>query len=312
MHFTSLRIENFRGVRSFSVEGLDQTVVVAGPNGCGKTSLLDAIRLLKSAYGGYRRSNEFQQWFGEFQIDLKDPSSVARVLRDRDHPMVIEATMVLTDSERTYLRGHLGRVLEERVWAETTQGRGIEGIPLAERVARQPAILARVEELAPALLEQVDAAELHLSLAIPPDGKATLDDNPLVALLFATFDPENLGVIDFYSAQRQYQREQIGGINLNIEEEGDKRAQHLLYGSQAKYQNVKSHLAASYISDLIAEAAGVERSVSSLNATLSELFDLFFDGKSFDGVEPTPSGKPSLSRPSKRRDHSRHRRLELR
>lgn len=54
MRFNSLAVENFRAIRSFHVDNLTDFVLIAGPNGCGKSCVLDAIRLLKSIYGGYQ------------------------------------------------------------------------------------------------------------------------------------------------------------------------------------------------------------------------------------------------------------------
>lgn len=44
MHITRLRIEGFRGVRKADIRLAEQSVLV-GPNGCGKTTLIDAISL---------------------------------------------------------------------------------------------------------------------------------------------------------------------------------------------------------------------------------------------------------------------------
>lgn len=53
MKFHSLRISNLRAVRTFEIDDLKDFIVVAGPNGSGKSCVFDAIRLLKSVYGGY-------------------------------------------------------------------------------------------------------------------------------------------------------------------------------------------------------------------------------------------------------------------
>lgn len=69
MKFLSLEVENFRAIKRVAFENIPDMIVIAGPNGCGKSCIFDALRLFKSAYGGYQ-PNEFQQWFGEFQISL--------------------------------------------------------------------------------------------------------------------------------------------------------------------------------------------------------------------------------------------------
>lgn len=53
MRIRDLHIENFRAIKQLSLEELGDTVVIAGANGCGKTQVYHAIRLLKSTYGGY-------------------------------------------------------------------------------------------------------------------------------------------------------------------------------------------------------------------------------------------------------------------
>ena len=71
MKIENLEIYNFRGIREVHLNNLGTMVVIAGQNGSGKSCIFDAIRLLKSLYGGYQ-ANEWQQWMGEFQINLSN------------------------------------------------------------------------------------------------------------------------------------------------------------------------------------------------------------------------------------------------
>ncbi len=70
MRFKRLEIENFRAVTNLELSDLGDVIVIAGPNGCGKSAIFDAIRLLKSAYGSYQ-PNEWQHWLNEFQINVR-------------------------------------------------------------------------------------------------------------------------------------------------------------------------------------------------------------------------------------------------
>ena len=60
MRIHSLAIRNFRAVESFEVTGLGDFVLIAGPNGCGKSTVFDALRLLESVYV----VGEWTRWFG--------------------------------------------------------------------------------------------------------------------------------------------------------------------------------------------------------------------------------------------------------
>lgn len=46
MTFTSIKIENFRGIRSFTCDRLARVTLIVGRNNCGKTSLLEALMVL--------------------------------------------------------------------------------------------------------------------------------------------------------------------------------------------------------------------------------------------------------------------------
>ena len=74
MKIETLKISNVRGIKEVTLDSLGSMVIIAGQNGSGKSCIFDAIRLLKSVYGGYQ-ANEWQQWMGEFQISLTNRSS---------------------------------------------------------------------------------------------------------------------------------------------------------------------------------------------------------------------------------------------
>ena len=53
MKIKELTIKNFKNIRELHMENIPDLVVIAGPNGCGKTAIFDAIRIFKAVVGPY-------------------------------------------------------------------------------------------------------------------------------------------------------------------------------------------------------------------------------------------------------------------
>ena len=126
MRFTSLQVRNLRAVRQFEVSDLKDFIVIAGPNGSGKSCIFDAIRLLKSIYGGYS-ADEHIQWFGEFAINLQDRESLRRMFRDPTSPVEISATIQYSEAEQAFLINHSADLVWPIAWQRVTGQRLITG-----------------------------------------------------------------------------------------------------------------------------------------------------------------------------------------
>ena len=56
MKISQLTVENIRGINLAVLDNLGDVVAIAGSNGCGKSCLLDCVRLFKSQYGSYNQN----------------------------------------------------------------------------------------------------------------------------------------------------------------------------------------------------------------------------------------------------------------
>ncbi len=286
MRFQKLSIRNFRGIREFVIDGLGDSVVVAGPNGCGKTCVLDAMRLLKSVYGGYQE-NEWQMWFGEFQINLGRLDDMKRLFRDPNKPVEITAEFELAKSELEYLQVNAETVLTPIVWREIL-GRDIYAMGNTALFASElrqygTRVKETVTEGAARLRVEMEKGSFTGGMVISETGQVEATESKVLELVFQTYDPHHIGVIDYHSSSRNYEREAIGGVNLNLDAVTAQRRQYSLYNLRDKYRNVKAELATHFVRDMIASRGGVEAISSDLNATLEALFKTFFPDKSYRG-----------------------------
>ena len=302
MKIVNLLIENFRAIRRVKLQNLGDMIVIAGPNGCGKSCILDAIRLFKSVYGGYQ-PNEWQQWLGEFQINFqRNPQQMTSLLRSKSKSSTIEASIELSSDEIAFVKMRLPSMLEDAVWKTIVPGLNdpwlrARGALASELRSHKPVVDERVRTLLPSAFRQLDQPLQTGRLEIRSDGQATTTDNVLLEIIFSAFHPKKIGVIDYHGSHRNYGREELGGINLSLDQEEDRFRNSSLYNYANKYANIKSEMAAEYVRQALQEKADVNFPVhtKTLSDTLKELFTTFFPGKTFIG--PTPTNDGGLSFP---------------
>lgn len=298
MRFCCVEIENFKAVQRLTIENLDDVVVIAGPNGCGKSSVFDAIRLWKSAHGGYQQ-NEVHHWFNEFQLGV-DNSSLLKIMADRTRRMRIAVRVELAESERLWLAANAENLIRLAVWRQVAphavsgwRTMGAAGLAEDLRV-HEPEVQRRVADELPVLLQQLGDRVHTGEFIVEPNTNLSFNTSMVLTRLFSTYEPDHLGIVDYHGPQRNYVREGSGGINLNLQSTNDQRSQSALYNYNAKYSNVKTELASAYVKDLIARQTGEpvrHLAQESLIETLRELFNIFFPGKEFLGAQPKPDGR---------------------
>lgn len=209
MKIESLLIENFRGIQKVDVRALGNTIIIAGQNGSGKSCIYDAIRLLKSTYGGYQQ-NEWQQFFTEFQIQLQGTSrSFRNLFNDPYRDVQIEIVFRLRDQEKAYIGANAQILLEEVVWQlmfpDTPMVPNFQQVMFsAQYRERKPIVDQRVSVELPSLMIQLSQTDIAAKINIQIDGTVTITESPLLRLIFSIYRPRQIGVIDFHGSQRHY------------------------------------------------------------------------------------------------------------
>lgn len=96
MRIETLKIENFRNISRLEMDDIPDVVVLAGANGCGKSSVLDAIALAKEATGAYRGATT-------------DPKQINAGADYAEITIVVKTT----ELERDYIKEHYDQTLDE-------------------------------------------------------------------------------------------------------------------------------------------------------------------------------------------------------
>ena len=295
MKITKLKIENFKAIKKIELDNLSNNVLIAGPNGCGKSCIFDSVRLLKSLIGGYQ-NNEWHLWFNEFQIKPQSiRQEITKLFQTEDKELKIEASFTFNSSEKDFLKKESKFILEHKLWKRhvpdlanqhyRSRPVGVEYVPLAQQISQQ------CEPDFQKLIQELSNEEFLATFVADRNGKFLPYAPKALQLAFSVYE-KDLGVIDYHGPHRNYQKEVLNNISLNIQTNRQSMKNHSLYNYQNKYNNMKQELAGDYIRRLLTQSAGGVASPEETNLidTLKELFNEFFPGKKFLGPKPNKDG----------------------
>ncbi|MDP1738281.1 MAG: AAA family ATPase [Caulobacter sp.] len=296
MRIDEIEVKNFRGIRELSLRDLQSTIVIAGANGSGKSCIFDAIRLLKSAYGGYQQ-NEWHHWMAEFQINFANNAEAFRTFfQDQSKPLSIKCIFRLHPKEREYLEQNGEELVRNSIWRliapEMYGWSSDRAAPMAAQYRdREPEVAALTRTQLAAMLSELSQDTVTGHLWGNSGSAIHFSPSKALEIIFSSFFPGRLGLIDYHGAQRMYTREQVSNVNLDLTAQTQQNKNHALYNYSNKYGSVKTEMASSFIKELLAKEAGVDfDSQNTITKTLKELFSTFFPDKEFLGLKPTIDG----------------------
>ena len=302
MRIRRLLIQNFKGIQRVHMTDLEDVITIAGKNGCGKTCLLEGIRLLKSQYGQYNE-NENRAWWDEKQVDLREAGAPRKVLRDTRRQAVVEAEIELARGEKDYIRddpNHLAEIMAIRTIAPGIESqieyrlrewslRNWRAIPgLAERGREITEAAQRIrEEIERGLASRTTTGRFDIGT----DGRIDLRPNVVLTFIFSTFDPRRLGIIEFNPADRRYPPERFTNVTVDVEKQDEAWKQSAMYNTEGKYGGVKEALGNEWIRSIIRREAGETEATEEMATAMREIFRDMIPDKEFEGPRPTPEGR---------------------
>jgi len=252
MKIVKFKIENFKAIKSIKLDNLSNTILIAGPNGCGKFCIFDSIRLLKSLIGGYQ-DNEWHLWFNEFQIKPQNiRQEIVKLFQTEDRDLKIEAIFTFNDSEKNFLRNEGKFILEYQLWKRyvpnfANQQQNYKARPLgAEYNSLAQRISQECEPNFKSLKKELNQEVFPASFIANKQGKFSYISGLALQLAFRTYE-RDLGIIDYHGPHRNNKKEVLDNINLNIQTNRQSMKNHSLYNLDNKYSHMKQELASDYI-----------------------------------------------------------------
>ena len=302
MKIRRLLIQNFKGIQRVHLTDLQDVVTIAGKNGCGKTCLLEGIRLIKSQYGQYNE-NENRAWWDEKQVDVQRPGAARNVLRDKHRSVVVEVEIELTESEKSYIREDPNQLVE--LMAVRAVAPGIESqfeyrfrawslqnwrtIPAL--IQREDEILETAQNIRTAIQSGLDSKTTTGRFDINPNGRMVTYVNHVLSFVFGTFEPGHLGIIEFNPADRRYPNERFTNVTVDVEKQAEAWKQSAIYNTEAKYGGVKEALGNEWIRSIIRREAGETASSNEMVDAMRDIFTDMIPDKEFTGPRPTGEGR---------------------
>lgn len=285
MYIRDIEIVNFRGLKKIKLENLKEVVVVAGPNGCGKSSIFEALRLFKSSYGKYEK-NEVEIFVNDHALRKAGKIDYSVIFRDKNKPIKIACSFSLSDSEKNYIRENID-FFANLVFMSVRNPKLVDEFLISHLIpdyiqsSAKTEIPKYIEKLNTELLSECSYGELTLK----PGAEPTVEPNILLSAIFSIFDNENIGKIEYISANRFYSKSVVHGINLDNGSISTQRAMNSISGRADRFSNITSNMATSYIRKLVYKDKAIPFDDEIFfDDSIAELFSKFIPGKVYLGI----------------------------
>lgn len=210
MHIKNLHIKNFRALEDINVEFDNRVNVIVGPNAVGKTTVLEAIRLVKALLSPRTQNEPMQALFalGAASPHLPQQMTFPALARNPSFPVVIGIRFEISKSEIEWLENSIPLLARGIVQARMGQAFSNPttlinyiGTPQGQQAIKS----AHTEVIAAIDGAKKDECKCQVELTISSDTGPQATDNSLWPSLISMLDqrhPPSLASFSYFPADR--------------------------------------------------------------------------------------------------------------
>jgi predicted ATPase len=241
MHLQSLKIVNFRALKDIEIDFDNRVNVIVGPNAIGKSTILEAIRLVKAMLSPRTQNESNQALFalGAASPHVPNRLKMNAIAQDETQPVVISCRYKFSADETQWLKNETPQVATNIVQARMGQAFAFPGALISFLSSPQGKV-----ELEKATIEvedewaRIDAAgqQILLELTITPGVGPTSTGSQIGPTLLSALEARNIPsqtIFSYFPADRALpsgeQPVQLGSADSNQQLETHNSQPHLKY-----------------------------------------------------------------------------------
>ena len=261
MRVESIEISNFKILRYLKLENIPDLVIIAGPNGSGKTALFDALRIFKEAIATYSIRNQGAIYVQQLL------QQIGPVINASETEARIKVSVRASVSEKSVI-----------------------GLPDYHPGVLSGTVVVRTSEY-----DQQESAQYDYETTNPSDPYGPGSDLIYLQRLLGGYRTgSELGMIDHIGPDRRFSTTQVANINLSLDNE-EVELQRLVFNSEDKFATLNEDLVMMHFQDL-QEREDNKADLHNYIAGVREIFHHFLPQQSFLGVRFASgfSGAPQI------------------
>lgn len=293
MKIRELRIENIKGIKNLALDAIGDVAVIAGPNGCGKSCIFDALRIFKTSYGTYT-SQEANQLYNEMGIKIQATHGHRTIFRDPTKYISVACKIELSNKEIENINEVLEDTIKLDVFTSLRPKASAEemlSLTLPENLRQRfdTDVKEKIEGIRSTLKNEYQYGKVEIA----PNGIPTTEENPVLTFIFSHYLPSEIGTIIHVSANRSFNKNDTSSVTLSKFNNDQKNKLTTLYDTNSLINKFHNDLASNYITSLIKKDLAIpETDEKYLDKSIKELFEKFIPNKKYIG--PSIDGSGSL------------------